>query len=372
MSKISISWFSKTFCPQSTAKQILDSNPQHTTTAQRKWARKQWSVEKHIAKYVSSPSYAYNRYKTANQKNMLPILTFEEYFENIEKQAELMREQIERSMMWKEELKIYRQEQWIQEKQQRREQRQEQEQQKQAELMREQRERSMMNNEEQKQKHQEKLEQWIQEKQRRLEQKQKHQEKLEQRRLEREQRRLERENITAQVIIGAQRQKEKEKIKREAAIAQAAKKIDRHDDQRQLNHREGQIQRERQLQVRACELQKVRERVRREAWWEQDRIKYGVQDAMPENIIRQLREKHQHEEKMHMIRVVMMNKEIEEQQERKKQQRALELEKAWRELEQQETLQRPASCTRQPQLENIRSRIIDRIKQKAEERELYK
>jgi hypothetical protein len=95
MSQLSISWFSKTFCPQSTAKYILDSNPQQTTTAQRKWARKQWSVEKHIAKYVSSPSYKYNYYKVENQKKMLPIVTFEEYLEKQEKQSDKIKKQIE-------------------------------------------------------------------------------------------------------------------------------------------------------------------------------------------------------------------------------------------------------------------------------------
>lgn len=389
--KISISWFSKTFCPQSTAKHILDSNPQHTTTAQRKWARKQWSIVEYSAKFRQT--HTYNSYRTTNQKKMLPIVTFEQYWEKHNKTKQERGEQYERSLMAQEEPKIIRQ------VQQRREQEQ-QEQQKQAELSREQRERSLMQNEEKRQQEQHQQEQQKQaeilreQKERSLMQNEEQQQK--QRERQEEEREKHNAEISMIMMIGEEafaraypeaaraidhqkhqelqdplherqvqrervlyhrrrlqehrtRQREKREKKHnseismmmigEQAFARAIEQQNQEKDKenkRQLHHREGQCQRERQLQSCACELQKVRERIRRETWWNQDRLKYGVQDSLVEQLKRQHAQKLYHDDVVQIYREICRN---EQERLRQRHQRGLDLEQAWLQLEQQQQQQ---------------------------------
>jgi hypothetical protein len=397
MSKVSIGWFSKTFYPHSTARNILNSNPQHTTTAQRKWARKQWSAAHGTAPWIIKymQTHRYNGYRTANQKNMLPIVTFEEFLKKEEKQAELRRERSETQIMQNEDPKIIRrdqqrQEQQEQHKQQMREQEQQKQQkqaeqqmreQKQAELMREQRERTMMNDEDvrvqrttiEEEEHQQiffNSNQRLQKRNKIILQQQELEQILEQFQQKREQRRqLERERIGVATRVGAKRQKEKEKrIIKKATITQAYPEA-------AIEYKEGQQERERQLQVRACELQKVRERVKREEWWKQNLLKYGVQDPLVERLKREHAKQIYHE---YVVRIYRDEKE----RLRQIHQRGLQLEKAWLQLEIQEHYQLEyrkrvqeyeiqlqanyITPKRQQRLEQIRLRILDRIKQKAE------
>lgn len=123
------------------------------------------------------------------------------------------------------------------------------------------------------------------------------------------------------------------------AYPEAARAIERQNQEkvkehkRQLHHREGQQERERQLQSRARDLQKVRERVRQETWWEQDRLKYGVQDPLIEQLKRQHAQKIYHDHVVQIYREICRN---EQERLRQRHQRGLDLEQAWLQLEQQQ------------------------------------
>jgi len=362
MTTVSISWFSKTFYPQSTAKDILNSNPENTTTIQRKWARKQLNIAEQAEK-LRIKTWKYNKYKTANQKNMLPIITFERYLEKENKMYLEKWETYEMSLMDKEDpkkqaIKLAREHEHQAEFNKRRERaleqtelsmmmneehkEQEQRRQKRAlEQKLEQRERTMMNDEERLQKHQQILEQREKERRERREhlilEQSKHQQLKQQQILE-QRREQQIEQLKYQQILEQRRERERER--------------EREKREREKREREQEREREREKRERTIIGNEDQQReivpIVQIDWTE--RFKHKLQE-------RQKREE-EHNQKLQELDILVKKQQLQLQQ--------LQFELRQKNIQEQnqEQNQEPASCMRQQRLKQIRFQLIERINQK--------
>jgi hypothetical protein len=330
MTTVSISWFSKTFYPQSTAKDILNSNPENTTTAQRKWARKQLYPTEQATK-LRIKTWKYNQYKTANQKNMLPIITFEQYLEKENKIYLEKWETYEISLMDKEDpkkqaIKLAREHEHQAEFNKRRERALEQ-----TEL-------SMMMNEERKEQEQRRqkraLEQNLEQRERTMmndeERLQKHQQILEQREKERRERR---EHLILEQLKHQQ-------LKQQQILEQRR-------EQQILKQRRDQEKRERTIIGNEDQQREIVPIVQID-WTE--RFKHKLQE-------RQKREE-EHNQKLQELDILVKKQQLQLQQ--------LQFELRQKNIQEQnqEQNQGPASCIRQQRLKQIRFQLIERINQK--------